>query len=120
MTDSTGLHFTWLDGNMYSDDNKKLLRKIRGINNETMEFVEEDECLRFLGRGVADPRQFVFIVNGGFGEKLVPEIQERENVLSIYVYCGWREKHEKWANQFPKVGDYLLYSCFFLMFVLII
>jgi hypothetical protein len=107
MTDSPSIHFAWLDASMYSDDNKKLLRKIRGINSETMEFQEEDECLRFLGRGVADPRQFIFIVSGALGEKLVPDIQERENVLSIYVYCGWREKHEKWANKYSKVGYYL-------------
>jgi hypothetical protein len=121
MSDSTGLHFAWLDANMYSDDNKQLLKKIRGINKETMEFTEEDECLRFLGRGVGDPRQFVFIVSGNLGEKLVPDIQERDNVRSIYIYCGWREKHEKWAKQYPKVGDSLSCSSFFnLMLILII
>jgi hypothetical protein len=107
MAHAKKIHFAWLDANMYTEDNKQLLKKIREINDECMEFTEEDECLRFLGRGVADPRRFIFIVSGQFGEKLRSEIYERENILSVYVFCGWKEKHEKWAKQYPKVGYHL-------------
>jgi hypothetical protein len=103
MTNMTSIQFAWLDANMYSDENKQLLKKMRDITGVCMEFVEEDECLRCLGRGVADPRQFVFIVSGQLGEKLKSEIYEHENILSVYVYCTWREKHEKWAKQYKKV-----------------
>jgi len=88
---------------MYNDQNKQLLDKICAITGECIGFVEEEECLRFLGRGVADPRRFVFIVSGQLGEKLTSEIYGHENILSVYVYCTWREKHEKWAKQYKKV-----------------
>lgn len=98
------LHFAWLDADMYNEQNKQLLKEIRQINSETMEFTEEAECLRFLGRGVANQRKFVFIVSGRLGEKLVPNLYEHENIISIYIYCANRERHEQWSNSYEKVG----------------
>ena len=107
MAHSSIIHFAWLDANMYNDDNKQLLRKIRQLNAETMEFVDTEECKRFLGRGVADPRRFIFIVSGALGQTLVPQLHERENILSIYVFCGNKEFHRNWAQNYPKVEYYL-------------
>jgi len=107
MTNMTAIQFSWLDANMYNDQNKQLLKKIRDMTGECMEFVEEDECKRFLGRGVNDPRQFILIVSGQLGEKVVPDIHSRSNILSIYIYCGWREKHEKWSKTYNKVRLHL-------------
>jgi hypothetical protein len=111
MAHSGLIHFAWLDANMYNDDNKQLLKKIREINNETMEFIEEDECVRFLGRGVADPRRFVFIVSGRLGQGLVPRLHDHENILSIYVYCGDKKRNEQWSQSYNKVRHHLAYFC---------
>jgi hypothetical protein len=104
MTHQEKVQFVWLDADVYNNENEQLLNKMREINNESMEFTEQDECLRFLRRGAAHPRRSIFIVSGKLGEKVVSKIHEHENIVSIYVYCGWREKHEKWAKQYEKVG----------------
>ncbi|CAF3942892.1 unnamed protein product [Rotaria sordida] len=101
------INLAWLDAHVYDENNKQLLDELRKIYQVCMEFVEEDECKRFLGRGIADPRRFILVVSGALGETLVPEIHEHSNILSIYVYCSWREKHEKWSRCYSKVGYHL-------------
>jgi hypothetical protein len=69
-----------------------------------MEFVEEVECKRCLGRGVSDPRRFILIVSGALGKDFVREVHDHENILSIYVYCGRADIHRIWAESYSKVG----------------
>ena len=90
MASPSSFQLGWLDANMYSQQNQDLLKKIREINPGALEYAEKDEFLRFLRSSLSDPRPCVLIVSGAFGEKLVPEIVERENIVSIYVYCGNR------------------------------
>ncbi|CAF3915850.1 unnamed protein product [Rotaria sp. Silwood1] len=103
MAQSTSLQLAWLDANIHSDINRELWTRIREIYPKAMEFDDQDEYLRFLGPGVDDPRRFILIVSGVIAEKLVPDIQQRENILSIYVYCANISKHEGWSRQYEKV-----------------
>lgn len=103
MAQSTSLQVVWLDATIHNDINRELRTRIREICPEAMEFDDQDECLRFLGHGVDDPRRFIFIVSGVLAEKLVPDIQQHENILSIYVYCANIFKHEGWSRQYEKV-----------------
>ncbi|CAF1092531.1 unnamed protein product [Rotaria magnacalcarata] len=103
MAQSTSLQLVWLDANIHRDINREFWTKIREIYPEAMKFDDQDECLRFLGYGVDDPRRFILIVSGIIAEKLVPDIQRRENILSIYVYCANIFKHEEWSRQYEKV-----------------
>lgn len=103
MTHSTSLQVVWLDTNIYNNINTELRTRIREISPEAMEFNDQDEFLRFLGNDVDDPRRFIFIVSGVLAEKLVPNIEQRENILSIYVYCANISKHEGWSRQYAKV-----------------
>jgi hypothetical protein len=101
------ISLAWLDANVYNEENKQTLEKLRQIFQPCMEFIEPDECERFLGRGKNDPRRFILIVSGAMGQDFVPEIHQHRNILSIYVYCGWREKHEKWSAEYRKVRYHL-------------
>jgi hypothetical protein len=101
------LNLAWLDANVYSDDNRRTLERLRTLFDPCMEFIEEDECSRFLGRGVSDPRRFILIVSGALGKDFVSKVHDHENILSIYVYCGRAEIHRVWAQSYSKVG-YLL------------
>ena len=101
------INLAWLDANVFNEENKQTLEKLREIFQRCMEFTEQDECKRFLGRGQNDPRQFILVVSGGMGQVLVPEIHDHRNILSIYVYCEWREKHEKWSEEYRKVSYHL-------------
>lgn len=103
MAQSTSLQLAWLDVNIHNDINREFWTRIRDIYPEAMKFDDQEECLRFLGPGVDDPRQFVFIVSGVLAEKLVPDLQKRENILSVYVYCANISKHEGWSRQYEKV-----------------
>ncbi|CAF1327052.1 unnamed protein product [Rotaria sordida] len=103
MAQSTLLQLVWLDVNIHRDINREFWTRIREIYPEAIEFGDQDECLRFLESGVDDPRRFIFIVSGVLGEKLVPDIQQHENILSIYVYCANICKHEEWSRQYEKV-----------------
>ncbi|CAF0744134.1 unnamed protein product [Adineta steineri] len=103
MAQSTSLQVVWLDSTVHDNINRELLTSIREINPEAMEFDNQDECLRFLGNGVDEPRRFIFIVSGVIAEKLVPDIQQHKDILSIYVYCAHISKHEEWSRQYEKV-----------------
>ncbi|CAF1143683.1 unnamed protein product [Rotaria sp. Silwood1] len=43
------------------------------------------------------------IVSGRLGQDIVPSIHELRQVISIYVYCMDKSRHEQWARNFAKV-----------------
>lgn len=108
MTQSTPLQLVWLDANIHHGINREFWISVCDMYPDAKRFDNPDECLQFLGSGVNDPRRFVFIVSGVFAEKLVPDLQKHENILSIYVYCAHISKHEDWSRQFEKVK----HSCY--------
>ena len=109
----------WCDKNIYNDENKELTERLRGICSECSEFVEVDECKRFLGRGVSDPRRFFLITSGALGQDLVPDVHDYQTILSIYVYCGDKARHEAWSASYNKV-EYSIKVFFFLFYIILI
>ena len=105
MAQSKSLQIVWLDVNIHDNINKEFWTRIREINPEAVEFDNQDEFLRFLGHGVDNPKRFILIVSGAFAEKLVPDLHQREDILSIYVYCAHISKHEGWSRQYEKVDN---------------
>lgn len=97
------IQFVWLDAEISSEHNKKLSEDIHRINNQTTEIADKDGFERFIGRGLADVRRIILIVSGRLGEIVVPKVHDHENILSIYIYCGYREKHEQWSRPYRKV-----------------
>jgi len=112
MTNLAELNLAWCDVNVYNNENKQLLEKLREIDRECREFVETDQCHRFLGRGVADPRRFILIISGYLGEKFVHKIHDHENILAIYVYCGDKVKHKAWSAPYNKVKYFIKFIFF--------
>lgn len=100
---STSLQVVWLDAKIHDKTNREFWTRIREINPEAVEFDNQDECLRFLEHNGDDPRRFILILSGILAEKLVPDLHQREDILSIYVYCGNISKHEGWSRQYEKV-----------------
>ena len=112
MASSSSVRIIWLDQMLHNDINKEFLEDIRNIDREAMLFTDFDECVQYLRRGLPSSQRFIFIVSGNLGEKLVPQIQDSENIVSIYVYCSHISKHEGWSRQYEKVGYSLDYFCF--------
>ena len=104
MAESKSLQLVWLDVYINENINKEFWTRILELFPEAKKFDDQDACLRFLGSDANDPRRFIFIVSGAIAEKLVPDIHQRENILSIYVYCANIFKHEGWSRQYEKVG----------------
>lgn len=104
MAQSKALQLVWLDVNIDDIINREFWTRALELYPAAKKFDDQGECLRFLGSGVSDPRRFIFIVSGALAEKLVPSIQQRESIVSIYVYCANIFRHEGWSRQYEKVG----------------
>ncbi|UJR24826.1 hypothetical protein I4U23_006200 [Adineta vaga] len=99
MSNLQSIKIGWYDKNVYSEENKELLHAIRGIHH-CMEFVDETECERFIGRGINNSQKFILIISGALGQSFVPTISDRRNIYSIYIYCGNKSFHETWTVRY--------------------
>ncbi|CAF0761631.1 unnamed protein product [Rotaria sp. Silwood1] len=102
MTNQSNIILTWLDANIENEENKQTFNTLCEKFGDCMQFSDESNFNRFLGRIMNNTRRIILIVSGQIGEKLVPVIHERSNILSIYVYCSRREYHEQWSQGFSK------------------
>ena len=102
------LHVVWLDANIFNDENKVLLEQMRKVVDRpdlVNEFVDKDECIRYLARGTIGSNHYIVVVSGRLGPALLPSIHSREAISSIYVYCGDRQRAELWTAEYSKVKD---------------
>ncbi|CAF4555071.1 unnamed protein product [Rotaria sp. Silwood2] len=103
MKNQSEIILTWLDANVNNQQNKETFDKLCEKFGDCWQFSDKSDFNRFLGRHAYNQRRIIFIVSGQIGENLVPDIHENSNILSIYVYCSWREYHEKWSKPYSKV-----------------
>ena len=95
------LPLIWLDPNVFDENNRVTQKDLRDNFGRCNFYEDAKECQRHIERHING--QFVLIVSGQLGSKLVPLIYDRSNVESIYVYCLQREIHEQWAKNYGKV-----------------
>jgi tetratricopeptide (TPR) repeat protein len=94
----------WLDGSIdevNNDDCRNSIAKLRQVVNTINTFTDVDKCIDFIDR-IKEERIFM-IISGAFGETTVPIVHEKPQVSTIYIFCGNKTRHEKWALQWPKV-----------------
>ena len=111
MTNQNEIILVWLDEKVFNEDNKRTISELEKFFPLFMQFVDQSECKRFLQRGVSNPRRLILITSGAVGEHFVPKIHNHPNILSIYVFCSWREKHETWSQNYSKVRNILQIQC---------
>ena len=94
----------WADSNVNkTDDCLDTVSKLRSIVDLLQIFDNIDECLSSIDSNTREQRIFL-IVSGEFGQSLVPRIHHLSRIVSIYIFCFDRIKHEHWANEYkPKV-----------------
>lgn len=93
----------WLDP-FINDSNhvfEKRLRELKGLISSVNLFQNPDECIRFID-GIHDFTIFM-IVSGGLGKSTVPQIHDRKQLGSIYVFCEYAEYNKPWAEKFSKI-----------------
>jgi hypothetical protein len=97
------LSLVWLDTDVNkSRENLDVQKRLRSTINYLKTFQDATECENHI-RSVPDGDRMLLIVSGGLGRDLVPRIHKLRQILSIYVFCQDRKKHEEWTQNITKV-----------------
>ena len=93
----------WLDSNIdeTQQDVKHSLTQLRSIVTTIDTFTDVDQCLNFLNQ--LEKVKVFMIISGALGQTTLPDIHDRSELDSIYVFCGNKTRHEAWAKQWPKI-----------------
>jgi len=92
----------WLDASINSEENLAAQEKLRLSINYLQSFDQLCECEIYI-QSVPSEDRIVLIVSGDFGRQLIPKIHDLQQVFSIYIYCGNKEFHQQWSEQYDKV-----------------
>ncbi|CAF3265506.1 unnamed protein product [Rotaria socialis] len=94
----------WLDPNLddlIDDDWRDNVDELRSIVNTVNTFNDVDQCIDFLS-DIKDEKVFM-IISGALGQQVISYIHDIQQLHSIYVFCGSKQKHEKWVKDWPKI-----------------
>jgi hypothetical protein len=94
----------WLDSNTdknnIEDCRNTVIQLQRVVNSGNM-FSNENQCLAFLMEK-KDQNVYMLIL-GSLGQHIVPQVHGMFQVDSIFIFCGNKSWHEKWAKDWPKI-----------------
>ena len=93
----------WLDANFNEADAdfKNSLKYLRQVVASIETFTDAKACFEFLDRR-KNEKAFM-IVSGALGRQVVPEIESKPQLVSIYVFCRNKSANEQWASKIPKI-----------------
>src|ERR1700728_2240539 len=98
-------YLVWLDGSIdevNDDDCRNSITKLRQVINTANTFTDVDECIDFID-GIKEEKIFV-IFSGFIGQATIPLVHDKPQVSMIYILCGNKARHEKWAKEWSKVA----------------
>ena len=64
-------------------------------------FADPDRCTQFLTEKC--DKNIFFITSGGLGQHVVPIIHDMSQINAIFIFCGYKARHELWAKNWSKV-----------------
>ncbi|CAF5189755.1 unnamed protein product, partial [Rotaria magnacalcarata] len=91
----------WLDASVDNKENVIAQKKLRGIINQVRTFADPEEFLQRVNL-IQQGDLTILIVSGQLGRIVVPEMQNLEQVCSIYIYCGNKKAHLGWSQSYSK------------------
>lgn len=92
----------WLDKNINNtDDCLDTKARLREQINYLVTFDIIDECIKYI-KSIAKETIFL-IVSGSYGETCIAKIHDQSLLYSVYVFCGYKAKHEEWAKHYAKI-----------------
>ena len=106
----------WLDVN--PNENGDTEEKLRSVINYLKNFQNINQCQQFIEQTTQRDR-LILVVSGQMGQEIVPLIHHFRQVISIYVYCMDKKKHEEWALKYRKVNSYLTNTELYLYYFII-
>jgi len=90
----------WHDPNVNSQENKKYLDQLKKFC-KVKTFTEWENAANYI----SETKETCHVITSGTdGEVLVREINQRENVLNIYIFCLNIDYHSTWAKNYGKVS----------------
>ena len=97
----------WLDDadEIAAKSTRQTDQALRSIINDLQKFQDIDKCQKYIQQKSTNDR-LVLIVSGDFGRKIIPSIQELQQVMSIYVYCQDKQTNKQWTKEYGKVKVY--------------
>ena len=96
-------HLVWLDGNIdeNNDDCHNSITQLRQVVNTVNTFVDVDECIGFVDN-IKEETTFM-ISSGALGQTTVPIVHNKQQVSTIYIFCGNKARHAIWTKEWTKV-----------------
>mgnify|MGYP002384482041 CR=1 FL=1 len=96
-------HLVWLDKNINEDDDdfRNSITKLRQVVNTVNTFVDADKCIDFISN-IQEETAFM-IISGALGQTIVPIIHSKNQISDVYIFCGNKVWHEKWAKEWSKI-----------------
>jgi len=94
----------WLDRNIDEINNEdccNFIKKLRQVVNSVNTFIDVNKCIDFI-TGIKEEKIFM-ISSGTLGQTTVPIVHDMVQVDTIYIFCGNKPRHEKWAHQWSKI-----------------
>ncbi|CAF4523300.1 unnamed protein product, partial [Rotaria sp. Silwood2] len=78
-----------------------MLTQLRDVVNQVNTCTTAEECIRSLEEN-SEEASFV-ISSGALGQHLVPDIHGMPKLDAIYIFCGNKQRHEAWAENWTKI-----------------
>jgi hypothetical protein len=94
----------WLDSNIdenNSEDCRNTVTQLQRVVNSVNTFSNEEQCMAFLME--KKDEKACMLISGSLGQHIVPQVHDMSQVDSIFIFCGNKAWHEKWAKDWPKV-----------------
>ncbi len=99
------LTLIWLDKFVEAtQENREIQDKLRLIINYLIVFDNCESCEHYLKNEINDQQEkIILIVSGQLGQEIIENIHQLRQIVSIFVFCGDKQKHERWAKDYSKV-----------------
>ncbi len=100
---SQTISLVWLDSSHgTSTENIAGQAQLRSFDANLKLFNSDTECQQHI-KSQPNNARIILIANGGLGEKIVSDVHELSQIISIYIFCWDKTRHEQWASKFAKV-----------------
>ncbi|CAF1493633.1 unnamed protein product, partial [Rotaria sp. Silwood1] len=93
----------WVDGNidMANQDCQNTMEQLRAIVNQVNTCTTADQCIQQL---MENQEEISFVISSGaLGQHLVPDIHDMAKLNAIFIFCGNKQRHQIWAQNWAKI-----------------
>ncbi|CAF3503062.1 unnamed protein product [Rotaria sp. Silwood1] len=93
----------WVDGNidMANQDCQNTMEQLRAVVNQVNPCKTPEQCVQML---MENQEEISFVISSGaFGQHLVPDIHDMAKLNAIFIFCGNKQRHQVWAQNWPKI-----------------